>query len=118
MKAKLMKKWAIKTNFQFWVIMIVFSLAGSSTIHVRKPAFELMNITEATPFPLKFLAWLIVIFPAYQVLLMFWGTVLGQFQFFWWFEKKMLRRMRLMSGPEEPPPGTEPEEDEVHDGDS
>ncbi len=118
MKAKLMKKWGIRTEFQFWVIMVIFSLAGSSTVYVRKPAFELMNITEATPFFLKFVAWLIVIFPAYQILLMLWGTVLGQFQFVWWFEKKMLRRMRLMSGPEEPPPGAEPKEDRVHDGDS
>jgi hypothetical protein len=31
----------------------------------------------------------------YQILLVFWGFVLGQFTFFWNFEKKMLRRFGL-----------------------
>lgn len=118
MKAKLMKKWGIRTNFQFWIIMIVFSLAGSSTVKIRKPVFEWLNINDSTPFLLTFLAWLVVFFPAYQLLLMFWGTLLGQFQFVWWFEKKMLRRMRLMSGPDEPPPGAKPETVETDNDDS
>jgi hypothetical protein len=38
---------------------------------------------------------LILIFPFYQVLIVFYGWLFGQFEFFWNFEKKMLRRMKL-----------------------
>lgn len=113
MKAKLKKKWGIRSEFQFWVIMLVFSLAGSSTVYVREPVFDWVGVTADTNFVLKFLLWLAVIFPAYQILFMIWGTLLGQFQFAWWFEKKMLRRMGLYrKGPkDEPPPGAEEPED-------
>ena len=106
-RARLKKKWGINSEMQFWVIMLMFSLAGSSCVFVRKPIFEMLNITSDTNPIVWFCAWLMVIFPAYQVLLMFWGTVLGQFQFAWWFEKKMLRRMGLYRGPETPPPGAQ-----------
>jgi hypothetical protein len=36
-----------------------------------------------------------LIFPIYQVLLVFFGFIFGQFKFFWNFEKKMLSRMGL-----------------------
>lgn len=113
MKEKLKKKWGIRTELQFWIIMVVFSLAGSSCVYVRKPVFDWLGITADTNFLLKFLLWLAVIFPAYQILLMFWGTVLGQFKFVWWFEKKMLRRFGLFrDSAGEPPPGAQPEDDE------
>lgn len=101
MKERLKKKWGITTEAQFWVIMLVFSLAGSSTVWVRKPVFALLGVGPQTPFVLKFLLWLAVIFPAYQIMLMLWGTLLGQFRFVWWFEKKMLRRFGLFRN--EPP---------------
>jgi hypothetical protein len=105
-KEKLKKKWGIKTELQFWTIMVIFSLAGSSTVWIRKPVFALMGVGPDTNMLLKFGLWLAVIFPAYQLMLMLWGTVLGQFHFVWWFEKKMLRRMGLYKGdPAEPPPG-------------
>ncbi len=92
MKQRLKQKWGITSEFQFWMIMLIFSLAGSSTVWVRKPVFALVGVGPETPFLFKFLLWLAIIFPAYQILLMFWGTLLGQFRFVWWFEKKMLRR--------------------------
>lgn len=104
LKAKLMHKWGIRTELRFWIIMAVFSLAGSSTVWIRKPVFAMMGVGPETNFLLKFLLWLAVIFPSYQIMLMFWGTLLGQFHFVWWFEKKMLRRMRLIKGEPEAPP--------------
>jgi hypothetical protein len=38
---------------------------------------------------------LVLIFPIYQVLLVFIGAIFGQFSFFWNFEKKMLVRLKL-----------------------
>jgi hypothetical protein len=110
-KERLKKKWGIKTELQFWTIMVIFSLAGSSTVWIRKPVFVLLGVGADTNFLLKFLLWLAVIFPAYQIMLMAWGTLLGQFQFVWWFEKKMLRRMGFFKGEAVTgPPGSLPEQ--------
>lgn len=107
MKERLKQKWGIKTEFQFWIIMLIFSLAGSSTVWIRKPVFALLGVSADTNMLLKFMLWLAVIFPSYQILLMLWGTLLGQFQFVWWFEKKMLRRMGFFKGEVvEGPPGS------------
>ena len=44
----------------------------------------------------SFLFWtlrILIIFPVYQLLLIIFGWLFGQFHFFWAFEKKMLSRM-------------------------
>ena len=91
---KLKLKWNIQSNFQLFVILMVFAITGSSSLVVSKPILACLNITGETlnPWiykPLK----LILIFPVYQVLILIFGALFGQFQFFWNFEKKMLYRM-------------------------
>ena len=71
--------------------MLVFSLAGMMIVYERRPVFHILGITAATPFWVKFLAWLAVVFPAYQLNLIIFGSLLGQFRFFWEKEKKMGR---------------------------
>lgn len=92
---KLKKRWGIHSNFQIVIILIVFSITGSSSVIIGKPILEFFNITkELNPFvywPLRFL----VILPAYKVLLLFYGWIFGQFDFFWNFVKKMLSNMGL-----------------------
>jgi len=88
---RLKKKWKIASNWDFTMIMIVFSLAGMSIVYIRKPLFFLFGITETTPFWIKFFTWLAIVFPAYQINLIIFGFLLGQFQFFWEKEKQMGR---------------------------
>jgi hypothetical protein len=40
---------------------------------------------------IKTIAYILFVFPAYQVLLLTYGFILGQFSFFWEKEKKMAR---------------------------
>ena len=103
-KQRLSKKWGIETESQFWRIMLVFSLAGSSCIWVRKPVFAALEITSDTNALIWWSAWFCVIFPSYQVLLLFWGAVFRVFPFTLWFVQKMLRRFRLYNKPDEGPP--------------
>lgn len=91
---RMKKKYNVRTTFELFIIMAVFSLAGMAIIWVRKPIFHLLGITTQTPFILKFLAWLAVVFPAYQINLLIFGFLLGQFPFFWEREKKFLRFLR------------------------
>ena len=97
---KLKKRWGISSNLQVLLIFTVFGLTGSSSVYVAKPVLELIGLTRLN-FPADFfwggLAYyairLIMIFPLYQVLLVGYGWLFGQFKFFWNFEKNMLSRM-------------------------
>ena len=99
---KLKKRWGIDSNFQILIIFIVFAITGSSSVYVAKPFLELIGLKRAI-FP-DGIWWgglvyttlrLLVIFPIYQVLLVLFGWLFGQFKFFWGFEKKMLQRLGL-----------------------
>ena len=93
---KLKKRWGIESNFQLAIIFIVFAITGSMSVKLGQPLLELLDVS-ADRFGsfLYYLLRILLIFPLYQVLLVFFGTLFFQFKFFWEFEKKMLRKMRL-----------------------
>ena len=89
---KLKNKWGIKSTVDIVLILVVFSLAGSSIVFVRKPVFNLLDINDSH-FALKTIVYLLVVFPCYQAFLLIYGTLLGQFKFFWDKEKKLAKWM-------------------------
>jgi hypothetical protein len=88
---KLKTKWNIKSDWDFWMIMLTFSLAGMSIGVVRPIVFHLFGIEQTTPLWIKICAYIPLIPPVYQVGLLFFGTLLGQFPFFWEKEKQLVR---------------------------
>lgn len=96
MLKRLKERWEVQSNFQLFVIFIVFAITGSMSVKLGQPILEYLNITkENYGVFLYYLFRIVLIFPLYQVLLLFFGTVFFQFKFFWAFEKKMLRKMGL-----------------------
>lgn len=88
---KLKKRWNITSNAQFWLIMLTFAVTGSLSAKLAKPICEYFGIFPDTYHPvLYWLIRLLIILPAYQVILLIVGTIFGQFKFFWEFEKKMI----------------------------
>lgn len=93
---KLKKRWGITSNFQLVVIFIVFAITGSTSAYLSKPVLGWMGITkDSMSLWLYYPLYIILIFPIYQVLLVSFGFLFGQFKFFWWFEKKMLKSVGL-----------------------
>lgn len=99
---KLEGKWITNYRWEIIAIFLVFALTGTSSVRIAKPLLELVGFTK-TIFPEGFfggfLYWtirIIIILPIYQILLIVFGTLLGQFKFFWEFEKKMLKRMHII----------------------
>jgi len=97
---KLKERWGISSNFQLVIIFIVFAITGSSSVYVAKPFLSLIHLNRAyfgADFwwggLLYYILRIVLIFPFYQVLLVTYGWIFGQFKFFWSFEKKMLKRM-------------------------
>ena len=91
---KLKKRWGVTSNWQVFVILLVFSITGYTSLIIAKPilSFAGLDQTDTNPWlyrPLRIL----LIFPFYQILIVFYGWLFGQFRFFWTFEKKMLSRM-------------------------
>jgi hypothetical protein len=89
------EKWNIKSNVQLVLILIIFSLTGSASLIVRKAVFDWIGITGDTSLWIKVPLYLLIIFPAYQILFLLIGALFGQFRFVWEFEKKMFSRLRL-----------------------
>ena len=87
----LKSKWNIKNNWDFIVIMLVFSIAGMLIVHERRPVFHLFGVTAQTPLWVKIPLYLVTVFPLYQINLLIFGALLGQFKFFWAKEKQLVR---------------------------
>lgn len=94
--ASFKERWNIKSNWQVFVILVVFAVTGSTAAYLSKPILALFGITkEAVSGWIYYPLYIILIFPVYQVLLVSFGFLFGQFTFFWAFEKKMLKSMGL-----------------------
>ena len=93
---KLEHKWILKYRWEMIRVFIVFAITGSSSVFVGRPIMELIGITKENLNP--FIYWILFIILGlifYQILLVTFGWLFGQFNFFWEFEKKMLRRFGL-----------------------
>jgi len=98
---KLKKRWGVTSNTQIILILIVFSITGSTSVFLAKPVLNAIGLVRDS-FPeawwggfLYITLRILIIFPIYQVLLVAFGWLFGQFKFFWNFEKKMLSRIGL-----------------------
>ncbi|HNP33522.1 MAG TPA: diacylglyceryl transferase [Flavobacterium sp.] len=88
------ERWNIKSNWQLTVIIVVFAITGSTAGYLSKPILAAFNVNRDNPWEYWPL-YVLLIFPVYQPLLVFFGFIFGQFKFFWAFEKKMLRACGL-----------------------
>ncbi|WP_445382268.1 DUF6787 family protein [Robiginitalea sp. IMCC43444] len=98
---RLKERWGITSNWQLIVILFVFAITGSSSVYVAKPFLQWIGLTSGAFDDNWWGPWIywslriLLIFPFYQVLLVLFGWLFGQFRFFWNFEKQMLVRLGL-----------------------
>ena len=91
MMQKFKSKWNLTSDWQVIIILIVFSITGSAAMVVRKLVFGLIGITPETSLWIKVPLYILILVPAYQVLLLVIGGLLGQFRFFYAFQKRNFR---------------------------
>ena len=97
----LKKKWGIISNFQLVIIFIVFGITGTLSAKFAEPILNFIGINEQffkSIFLGEYIYWImriLIIFPIYQILLLFFGALFFQFSFFWNFEKKILKKIGL-----------------------
>lgn len=76
-------------------VLLTFALAGSTTVLLKRP---LMAVLPAVDLPAwqQWLLYLVVVLPLYYLLLLFYGTLLGQYGF---FRARLLRLFRRPTRP-------------------
>lgn len=96
---RLKNKWGVDSNYQLFIIFVVFGITGSLSVKLALPLLEFFSIDKEmfqSVFLGSFWYWtlrILIVFPVYQVLLLVVGTLFFQFRFFWNFEKKILKRI-------------------------
>lgn len=89
---KLKTRWQLKSITQVLWVLLVFALTGTTVLLLKKPF-----LTWAFPegnHPLWFsILYYVLILPVYNLILLLYGALLGQFSFFWNFEKKFFNRI-------------------------
>lgn len=92
---KLKDKWGLESAKQVVIVLVVFALTGTTVLVIKNPVLSLFTENGEVATWAK-VTYYILILPIYNVILLGYGFLLGQFDFFFEYEKKMLRRMRII----------------------
>ena len=91
---RLKKKWNLESNWQFLIIMLVFACTGTTVVLIKKPLINLLFEDGVRPLWFQIAYWVLIL-PIYNVILLCYGFIFGQFAFFWRYEQKMLKRFGI-----------------------
>ncbi|NHE55253.1 DUF6787 family protein [Cyclobacterium plantarum] len=95
---RLKVKWKLKSLWQVVLVLLVFSCTGFTILFVKKPIFDFLGVDTTGGGFIKTVIYLLLVLPLYQIFLLVYGFLFGQFSFFWEKEKQFIRRMgRLFS---------------------
>ena len=92
---RLRKKWDVSAK-QFWVIFTAFGFTGLTTAYITKVITVWLGMNETTWWVWRWSVKLAMLLIGYQILLLFYGALFGQWAFFWKYEKKLLQKMGLI----------------------
>ena len=87
------RRWQIESDWQVVIILIVFTLTGTTTMYVHHQFNVWIGIDGPGNFWWKFLVFMILVLPLYNGLLLVYGTLLGQFKFFRFFIIKFFKSL-------------------------
>ena len=88
---KLKERWQVKNVWQVVIILIVFACTGFTVLFIKRPLLNWLAGEEGNS-TLATVLYYIFILPLYNVLLLGYGFLFGQFGFFWRFEKRFMER--------------------------
>ena len=89
---KLKERWQLNSLFQVLIVLLVFACTGFTVLFLKKPILGLLGEEAKNSIVYSILYYLLIL-PLYQVVLLVYAFVFGQFKFFWAFEKRLFKRM-------------------------
>src|SRR5690606_37483556 len=88
---RLSDRWGVSPG-RVIVILIVFACTGFTVMFLKRPVVAFFAGDGDQPLLFSILYYLLIL-PVYNVILLFYGAIFGQFRFFWEFEKRFFRRL-------------------------
>lgn len=89
---KLKDRWKVKNTFQVVIILVVFACTGTTVALLARPLLQAFFSPAEVPLWAKVLYYVLIL-PIYNIFLLFYGLLFGQFRFFWDFEKRFFTRL-------------------------
>ncbi|MFT6867260.1 MAG: Na+-driven multidrug efflux pump [Cyclobacteriaceae bacterium] len=90
---KLQDRWHLKNTAQVVIVLIVFACTGFTVMFLKDPIVDFFT-DEGEPSVWFSVIYYVLILPIYNIILLFYGLIFGQFRFFWEFEKRMFGRFK------------------------
>lgn len=98
---KLEKRWIVDKRWKIIKLFMIFGITGTTSLFVTTPIFKAIGLTKEAfsentlyivlYYVIKFFA----ILPFYKILLLIFGWIFGEFEFYFTFVKKMFNRFRF-----------------------
>lgn len=88
---RLSDRWGV-SPLRVVLILIVFACTGLTILFLKKPIVAYFAGDGEQPLLFTILYYILIL-PVYNLFLLAYGTLFGQFRFFWEFEKRFLRRI-------------------------
>ncbi len=89
---RIKQRWQLKSAWQVVVVLIVFACTGFTVLFIKQPVLRFLAGDQGNS-TLASVLYYIFILPIYNVFLLAYGFVFGQFRFFWDFEKRSFNRI-------------------------
>ena len=103
-RERLAKRWNVPVS-RVLLILLVFACTGTTVMLLKRPIVAWVSGDATEPRTLFTVLYYILILPFYNVILLIFGALFGQFSFFWAFEKRFFAR--LFGGSRKPPAANE-----------
>lgn len=88
---RLKTRWKLKSAGQVVIVLVVFACTGFTIFFLKRPLLSWLA-GEQGDSTLATVLYYVFILPLYNIILLGYGFIFGQFQFFWDFEKKFMER--------------------------
>jgi len=89
---RLGKRWGVSPT-RVLIILLAFACTGFTVMFLKRPLVAWASGSDGEQ-PLLFsVLYYVLILPIYNLILLIYGALLGQFRFFWEFEQRFFRRL-------------------------
>jgi hypothetical protein len=88
----LMLRWKLESAFQVVIVLVVFACTGFTVLFIKKPILHFLAGEQGDSVTASVIYYLLIL-PLYNVILLAYGFLFGQFNFFWEFEKRFFNRI-------------------------
>ena len=89
---RLKQRWNLNSLFQVVVVLVVFACTGITVLLIKRPLLQFLAGRQGDSVAASVLYYILIL-PLYNILLLCYGFLFGQFGFFWAFEKRLFKRL-------------------------